>query len=198
MNLLSALPFLIEFANGAQENGQNQRPMLAEIIGIGEAQESEHSRIENFVALHNVAGYTLKLLCLLLYFQKHWNLSLQLLGTHLRACLEYDASVCDSLRVDPPSTSPLLDLLQIVDQSFVEPSQMPAYLNVEAYFACETQDCTANAWIQRESGDTTYVQVDLLQLARNIRDVATRNGSPADQIQYFVDEGTRWTYQVFL
>ena len=89
------------------------------------------------------------------------------------------------------------DLLQIVDQSFVEPSQMPAYLNVEEYFACETQDCTANAWIQRESGDTTYVQVDLLQLARNIRDVATRNGSPADQIQYFVDEGTRWTYQVF-
>ena len=46
-------------------------------------------------------------------------------------------------------------------------------------------------------GDITYVQVDLLQLARNIRDVATRNGSPADQIQYFVDEGTRWTYQVF-
>ena len=74
---------------------------------------------------------------------------------------------------------------------------MPAYLNVEEYFACETQDCTANAWIQRESGDTTYVQVDLLQLARNICDVATRNGSPADQIQYFVDEGTRWTYQVF-
>ena len=196
LSLLSALPFLIEFAFGVEEAGQSERPALAGIIGVGETQASEHARVESFVALHNVAGSALKLLCRLLYFQKHWNLALQLLGTHLRGCLEYDAAVCASLRVEPPSTSPLLDLLQIIDQSYVEPSQMPSYLNVAVGARREAQDCTANAWIQRESGDTTFVQVDLLQLARNIRDAATRNGSPADQIQYFVEEGTRWTHQV--
>ena len=117
-----------------KEGEISKRPMLAQLIGVGETRASEHSSIENFVSLHNVAGYTLKLLCLLLYFQKHWNLSLQLLGKHLQACLEYDVSVCESLRVEQPSTSPLLDLLQVIDQSYMEPSQMPSYLNVDVEF----------------------------------------------------------------
>ena len=58
------------------------------------------------------------------------------------------------------------------------------------------QDCTADCWIQREIGNTTFQQLDLPHLARNIVKKARENNIAPDQAQFFAMEGTAWSRQV--
>ena len=71
--LLSALPYF--------------QQLLSHTLPILELNEEES------LGLMDVTAHTLRLLCLLLHFQKRFGISPQLLGSQLQAALEYDASV---------------------------------------------------------------------------------------------------------
>ena len=89
--LLSALPYF--------------QQLLSHTLPILELNEEES------LGLMDVTAHTLRLLCLLLHFQKRFGISPQLLGSQLQAALEYDT-------------------LNAIDQEFHDPENMPAYLNV--------------------------------------------------------------------
>lgn len=109
--LLSALPYF--------------QKLLSHTLPILELNEEES------LGLMDVTAHTLRLLCLLLHFQKRFGISPQLLGSQLQAALEYDASIVSVFGVQsPPETAPLLDTLNAIDQEFHDPENMPAYLNV--------------------------------------------------------------------
>ena len=86
----------------------------------------------NSLGYYQLVAFSLKTLSLVLFHQKRLALSLQLLTDQLQDVLEYN----DKIRgyfddsVPKPSTSPLLDALALLDQSYSEPENMPAYLNV--------------------------------------------------------------------
>ena len=109
--LLSALPYF--------------QQLLSHTLPILELNEEES------LGLMDATAHTLRLLCLLLHFQKRFGLSPQLLGTQLQAALEYDPSIVSVFGVrSPPETAPLLDTLNAIDQEFHDPENMPTYLNV--------------------------------------------------------------------
>ena len=109
--LLSALPYF--------------QQLLSHTLPILELNEEES------LGLMDVTAHTLRLLCLLLHFQKRFGLAPQLLGSQLQAALEYDASIVSVFGIrSPPETAPLLDTLNAIDQEFHDPENMPAYLNV--------------------------------------------------------------------
>ena len=116
-SLLSIFPSLLR----ASQNGGNS---------LSTQSLSSTTEMDRFVALHHLIGMTMKLLCMLLHHQKQWGLSLQLVGSSLQACLVYDSNVCELMHISMSSTSPLLDCLQVIDQSYIDPSSMPPYLNV--------------------------------------------------------------------
>ena len=70
---------------------------------------------------------------ILLYQQKKYHIGLQLLSDEIRAIFTYMENVRTifiSSEIPAPSTSPLLDSLSLLDQSYAEPSNKPLYINV--------------------------------------------------------------------
>ena len=109
--LLSALPYF--------------QQLLSHTLPILELNEEES------LGLMDVTAHTLRLLCLLLHFQKRFGISPQLLGSQLQAALEDDASIVSVFGVQsPPGTAALLDTLNAIDLECHDPDNMPAYLNV--------------------------------------------------------------------
>lgn len=50
--------------------------------------------------------------------------------------------------------------------------------------------------MQRSVGDTVFMQVNLLQLARAIERAALANGAAPEEARFFVAQGTQWTQEV--
>lgn len=77
--------------------------------------------------------YVLSILCILFYQQKQYHIGLQLVGDELTSLFVYSEDVRKvfvASDVPPPSTSPLLDTLSLIDQQFAEPDGRPEYMNV--------------------------------------------------------------------
>lgn len=142
--LLSALPYF--------------QQLLSHTLPILELNEEES------LGLMDVTAHTLRLLCLLLHFQKRFGISPQLLGSQLQAALEYDASIVSVFGVQsPPETAPLLDTLNAIDQEFHDPENMPAYLNVclrklfHSRTARQIAGCSDSLETRRTSSSTSLV-----------------------------------------
>ena len=83
--------------------------------------------------MYRCVAFAFKTLAILLFQQKRLGLSLQLLGEQLQSILEYDDRIWGYF-ADPgspkPTSSPLLDALSLIDQTYAAPANMPVYLNV--------------------------------------------------------------------
>ena len=140
--LLSALPYF--------------QQLISHTLTLLELSEEES------LGLMDATAHVLRLLCLLLHFQKRFGLSPELLGVQLQAALEYDASIVTVFGVHMPSeTAPLLDTLSAIDQEFSEPENMPSYLNVRlqerlhARIARRTVGCSDDWGTRRTSSSTS-------------------------------------------
>ena len=80
--------------------------------------------------MYRCVAFAFKTLAILLFQQKRLGLSL---GEQLQSILEYDDRIWGYF-ADPgspkPTSSPLLDALSLIDQTYAEPANMPVYLNV--------------------------------------------------------------------
>ena len=95
------------------------------------ARTSSQRRTDS-LGLYQLVAFSLKTLTLVLFHQKRLALALQLLTDELQDVLEYNDGIRRYFDTSSPkpSTSPLLDALALLDQSYGEPANMPAYLNV--------------------------------------------------------------------
>lgn len=123
--LLSAFPFLLEHASQIYIPQLGGQPQFISSF--------QPYQLEEILGLYSLLYYSYSILTILLYQQKKYHIGLQLLSDEIRAIFTYMENIRTifvSSEIPAPSTSPLLDSLSLLDQSYSEPSNKPSYINV--------------------------------------------------------------------